>query len=132
MAREHPRYASTDWPEWEFIEFPKMVYPGSKDGGKTPDRDPKRPGVLLQAGVIVNDEAELRVALELAPAEAEDAAPAKPRLVEATGGAQRLATPDDDIKALRQQCDELGVTYDKKWGAGRLQDAIDTHNAPVV
>src|SRR5207245_434885 len=66
MARkEHPRYENCDFGDYEFAEWPMAIYPGSSDGGKTPDRDPRRPGVFLQPVVIVNSEEERRQVLGL-------------------------------------------------------------------
>ena len=124
MARqEHPRYASMEFPEWEYIEFPMMVYPGSKDGGKTPDRIPSKPGKFLQDPVTVNNEDELRAAL----------AGGDTLVKDDTTSAMRVKTPEDERLELVAEVERLGIQYDKRWGTARLQAALDEHNAePVV
>jgi hypothetical protein len=132
--REHPRYENTEWPEYEFREFPMMVYPGSKDGGKTPDPDPRRPGKFLQEAVTVASEDERRAALDLAPAEPESApAPKAPKLVQ-TGskGVSRLETPEDERTALLQAAETAGIMVDKSWSTARIQAAIDEARQEVV
>lgn len=132
--REHPRYENTDWPDYEFREFPMMVYPGSSDGGRTPDRDPKKPGAFLQDAIVVNNEAERRAALELEPEEAEEAPAArKAEFVETSSrGVRRLKTADDDRAEALEEADALGVQVDKSWSLARIQDAIDTHRAEAA
>lgn len=135
MARkEHPRYESTEWPDYEFHEFPMMVYPGSKDGGKTPDRDPSRPGKFLQTPVTVNSEEERRLALDIdAPVEPEREPERTRTLVDAGNGTQRLQTPEDERNDLMERLDTAGVQFDRRWGLARLQDAWDEHqNKEVV
>lgn len=133
--REHPRYENTEWDDYEFREYPMMIYPGSKDGGKTPDRDPTRPGRFLQEAVTVNSEAERLAALGLDEAEAEEAAPApvptKAKLIPTGKGTSRLQTPDDERAELLEQCETKGIQVDKTWSIARLQDALDTFNADV-
>lgn len=128
--REHPRYENTEWPDYEFHEFPMMVYPGSADGGKTPDRDKARPGKFLQQPVVVNSEEERRTVLEIDEPVERDA-PRAPSavLVEGPGGAKRLQTEDDERTALITEAETLGVQIDKRWSVIRIQDAIDTHKA---
>lgn len=36
---------------------------------------------------------------------------------------------DDDIEALRIKAESLGIKFDKRWGAKKLQEAIDGHNS---
>lgn len=134
MAREHPRYADTEWPEYEFHEFPMMVYPGSKDGGKTPDKHETKPGKFLQTGIIVNTEEERREVLGIdAEVPADRAFKSDPnKLVDAGGGAKRLATEADERAALLERAEVLGVTVDKRWSLARIEDAIQTHQAEVV
>ena len=121
--KEHPRYATTEWPDYEFNEYPMMVYPGSKDGGKTPDRDPCRPGVFLQAAVIVQNDEELKRVLASVDGGEEL------KTVKTAEGAVRLANDDDTKAALIEEAEALGVTIDKRWGVAKLQDAIDAHRA---
>jgi|ERR1700756_1329858 len=125
MAKEHPRYAASEWPDYEFQEWPMAIYPGSKDGGKTPDPHPTKPGVFLQECVIVQNEDERRLVLELDPQEPEaPRAPRKPTLVE-DNSVKRLQTDEDERKALLEEAEVLGVQVDKRWGIARIQDAID-------
>lgn len=137
MARkEHPRYENTIWEDYEFREFPMMIYPGSKDGGKTPDRDPTKPGKFLQTPVTVANQAEFEAVMGLATTEAEApkpaaaAAPAKAaKLVPASGGTQRLETEEDQRAELLEQAKVRGLQVDATWSVARIQDAIDTHDA---
>lgn len=130
--REHPRYENTEWDEYEYREFPMMVYPGSKDGGKTPDPNPRVPGQFLQKGVTVANEAERREVLELAPEDGAAPAPRKPRLIDgATKGTSRLETPEDERLELLQRAEVKGIKVDKTWSIARIQDAIDTFDADV-
>lgn len=132
--REHPRYENTEWPDYEFMEYPMMVYPGSNDGGKTPDPHPTRPGKFLQEGVIVKDEQERRDVLQIAdPVEQEAPRARKTQLVPtATKGVSRVKTEDDERAELLQEAETLGVQIDKSWSLARLQDAIDTHKQEAV
>lgn len=130
--REHPRYEHTEWPDYEFHEFPMMVYPGSNDGGKTPDPDPRRPGTFLQQAVCVNSEEERRAVLDIAdPVPPEAPAPASTTLVDNGAGTKRLQTEEDQRAELIQQAETLGVQIDKRWAVARIQDAIDAHRAKV-
>lgn len=129
MARkEHPRYENTEWPDYEFHEFPMMVYPGSADGGKTPDADPSKPGKFLQTPVTVHDEAERRAVLEIdTPVDPEPARAPSRALVDNGDGTQRLQTAEDERNELISKLETAGVQYDKRWGLARLQDAWDEH-----
>lgn len=132
--REHPRYENTEWPDYEFHEFPMMVYPGSKDGGKTPDRHPTRPGVFEQEAVTVHNEEERRQALGLDEEVGSDAAIlSKPLELLPTGkGTSRVKTANDERQELIERLTTAGVQHDKSWSVGRLQDAWDTHEAEGV
>lgn len=132
--REHPRYETTEWPDWSFEEWPMMVYPGSADGGKTPDRHPTKAGAFLQTPVIVHSEEERRAVLEIEePVEKEAARPVSTTLVDAGAGVKRLQTEDDQRLALITEAETLGVQIDKRWSVARMQDAIDTYkNAEPV
>ena len=127
MAKEHPRYADTEWPAWEFREYPMAVYPGSSDGGRTPDPNPDwNPGQKhskrwLQECVIVQNEEER---LQVLGGDA--------KTVTDSSGAQRVATEADERAALIAEADRLGVVIDKRWSLARIQDAIDSHKAEVV
>lgn len=131
--REHPRYENTEWPDYEFREFPMMLYPGSEDGGKTPDRHPTQPGKFLQDPVIVQNEEEARAVLGLA-AEGSKKAPEAPTLIDAAGsrGVRRVRTEADDKAAVLEEAEVLGLPVDKSWSIARIQDAIDTHKANPI
>lgn len=125
MAKEHPRYANADFPDYEYVEYPKMIYPGADDPRKPYDAK----GRPLQ-GIIVQNEAEEREAMGLEAPEAEAPAARTPRAVE-TGspGTKRMLTPADEKAELLEQANTLGVKVDKSWSLARIQDAIDTHQA---
>lgn len=87
-----------EFPDYEYSEYPKMVYPGSADG------KPKYNGRgQAEEGVIVNSAAE----------EAE---------VMSTGEAP--VREEDEQARLQVICENLGVKFDKRWGAARLVKAI--------
>lgn len=119
MAREHPRYANFEWPEYEFREFPLMIYPGSADGGKTPDplmrKGHRVPGKFVQDGVVVNSPEEMKLALESEDLETVE-----------EGGVTRIKTPEDERQELLGRAETAGVKVDKRWSATRIQDAIDS------
>lgn len=121
MAREHPRYADMEFPEYEWQEFPRMVYPGAPDQKKPYDKK----GRPLK-GVIVNDDAEMAAALGTV----EDAP--EPEFVPAAGGAERLKTAEDEKAELLEEAEVLGVQVDKRWGVAKIQDAIDAHKNDAV
>lgn len=132
MAKQHPRYEGTDWPEWEFREFPMMVYPGAADQ-KKPYGDDGRP----LAGVIVNtpEEADAALGIVREAPEPEVKAPAKPVEfvpAENTAGVQRVKTPEDEREELLAEAEQLGVVVDKRWSVARIQDAIDTKKADTT
>lgn len=145
MAKEHPRYEGTEWGGWEFQEFPMMVYPGAPDPKKPYDKHGKPlPGVIVQnveeaAAVMPKPEAEEAPAgaealapVAEAPAPVAEVPAAPVATVETSPGVSRLET-DEDVKVrLLAEAERLGVTVDKRWGVGRLQDAIDSADAAVV
>lgn len=114
MAKEHPRYALTDWPEWEFVEFPMMVYPhpGNPDIRK-PVYNPDRPGQLLSQGVTVNSEEELLAILDGAKTIKD-------------GDVVRIETDDDKRARLILQAEQTGVQVDKRWSLDKLEAALAT------
>lgn len=114
MRREHPLYEFTDWPEYEFREYPMMVYPGSEDNGKTPDRDDR--GRPVQKGVIVNSDEELRAVLS-ADAKTIPIGPEK-------NAPERVETPDDAKAAILEEAKKLGVEVDARWSIARIEQAI--------
>lgn len=111
-AKEHPRYQLTDWPDWEFVEFPMMVYPhpGNPDIRK-PVYNPERPGQLLSPGVTVNSEEELVALLEGAETVKD-------------GDKTRLLTEEDKRQALILKADQTGVKVDKTWSLDKLEAAL--------
>jgi hypothetical protein len=93
-----PIVPNIDFPDYEFVEYPKMVYPGSSDGKpKTNGKGQSEPGVL------VNNAAE----------EAE---------VMATGAAP--VRDEDEQARLQTLCEINGVQFDKRWGAAKLTKAL--------
>lgn len=115
MPREHPRYSAMaeSWPDYEYREYPLMVYPGAKDQAKPYDAK----GRPLK-GIVVNNDEERDEALgATAPETVQE------------GGVTRLKTEADDHAELLAQAEVMGVKVDKRWGVARLQDAIDTHRA---
>lgn len=127
MPRVHPRYSQMQekWDEeaaergWQ--EYPKMVYPGSKDGGKTPDRHPTRPGVFAQTPVLVNNEEEERAALG-----------GDVELTDAGDGTKTILTDEDKRQELIEKLTIAGVQFDKRWGLPKLEAAWEEHENPVV
>lgn len=119
--REHPRYAAMQ-EKWDaeaeergYREYPMMVYPGAKDQRKPYGADGKR-----LKGLVVQNEDERDRALGLG-----QYAQAAPAAVVDDGGVQRLSNPEDERLALIAKAEQLGVQIDKRWGAARIQDAID-------
>jgi len=121
MPREHPRYASMDFGDYEFHEFPMMVYPGANDPRKPYGAD----GKPLK-GIVVQSEEERDQVLGLG-AYAEKA---PPEMV-ADSGKERLRTPEDDRLELIAKAEALGVQIDKRWGAARLEEAISQAENPI-
>lgn len=115
-SREHPRYANFDWPDYEFREYPMMVYPGATDQKKPygPDGKPLK-------GVIVNSAEEAAEALmgDEAPALVPTDSP----------GTSRLETEEDRKLSAIAQAEALGVQVDKRWGLAKIEAAIDEHVA---
>lgn len=114
MAKEHPRYAGMEWPEPEFSEYPKMVYPK--------DKDPTVPAHLIKKlppgkaagpnqGVLVENQAEEELVMG--------------------GGA--IHHEVDQLEDLRQKLRTLDPTVqiDKRWGATKLQGLIDDAEAKL-
>jgi hypothetical protein len=137
--REHPRYENTEWPDYEFREYPKMVYPGATDPTK-----PYGPNGKPLKGIQVHNAEEERVALGLED-DGEEADTRKPATATkegalrggktvATGarGVERLRTDDDEKAEVVAEAETLGIKFDKAWSAARIQDAIDTYRAEVV
>jgi len=115
-----------EWPDYEFQEYPKMVYPGAKDQNKPYVTKPGRAFGKPLGGILVNNEEEERQALSL-PDEDDDS------LIE-TGapGTRRLVTEDDERTALIERADVLGVQVDKRWSTARLTAAIEAAQGEVV
>lgn len=124
--REHPRYENMEWPDWEYQEYPLMYYPGAPDQKKPYINAPGSAdhGKPLK-GVIVNNEEEHRQLIEgdrraagggdsgvvLAPTSAK--------------GVSRVRTEADEKAELIEEAESLGVTFDRRWGLAKLQEAID-------
>lgn len=114
MAKEHPRYAGMEWPEPDFSEYPKMVYPK--------DKDPRVPAHLikrlvtgkpagLNQGVLVENKAEEDLIM----------------------GGGVIHHEVDVLEDLRQKLRTLdpSVQIDKRWGATKLQGLIDEKEAEL-
>lgn len=137
--REHPRYENAEFPDYEFREYPKMVYPGADDPLKPYKTKGKLAGKPLD-GVLVRDEDEERRALNLETEEQEETGATRKALPTRGGktmptsakGVDRLRTDDDEREDLLQEAENLGLKVDKTWSLGRIQDAIDTHKNTVV
>lgn len=116
-----------EWPDYEFLEFPMMVYVDTKaqkvlqKPTDHPRWDPGNPRSKrwVQDEVIVHSEQELK---EL-KATVETGGELK-TVVSGPGVAPRLATAEDERQALLQEADVLGVQVDKRWGADKLKAAI--------
>lgn len=128
MAKEHPRYQFTEWPDYEFHEFPMMVYPGADDPLKPYDAKGK-----VLPGVIVNNAAEADTALGIDRSEEPEAGAPEPKpkagkaVPSASPGVSRMETEDDQHTALNEEAATLAIPkFDKSWSLARKQDAIDT------
>lgn len=100
VPREHPNYARMEFPEYEFREFPKMLYPSNADDPFTPVYTK---GVPCE-GIIVNDEEEqMAVLATLAPPVREA----------------------DERKRLIALAEVDGVTIDKRWSLAKITAAIE-------
>lgn len=126
MARkEHPLYENAEWPDYEFREFPMMVYPGARSP-KNPEyfsEDDELPrgkhvGDLKFVGVIVQNDEELDRVLGGAKTVTE-------------AGVTRVRTEEDDRQALIVKASQMGIQVDRRWGVSRLQTAIDEASAVV-
>lgn len=116
--REHPRYENMEWPDWEFREYPMMVYPGAKDPRKpeyeVADRGRNRGRTVLRfPGVVVKNDEELKAVLD-------GSAEFNP-----TSG--EILTEEDSRQALIRECMTQGLQIDKRWGVEKLQKALDDH-----
>lgn len=113
--REHPRYENMEWREWEYKEYPMMLYPGAEDPRKPEyhtDPRTKRPG-LKYPGVIVRSDEELDKVLTGAAE------------FDAVSG--ELLTEEDERKALISECELHGIKIDRRWNSDKLQKALDDH-----
>lgn len=136
--REHPRYENTEWPDYEFREYPKLVYPGAPDQSKPYGAN----GKPLK-GIQVNNPEEEREALGLdAPEGGEEADPKERRVSTSTRAGKTMQTSAKGVDRLRNEADEkeemiaeaeaLGVQIDKSWSPARIADAIETHKADAA
>lgn len=110
--REHPRYENMEWPDWEYIEFPMMIYPGAADP-RVPEYHINKKGrrVMTYPGVIVHSDEELDGVLK-----------GEIELDAVTG---EILTEEDTRKALIRECEIQGLLVDKRWGIPKLQAALD-------
>lgn len=141
MAKENPRYEHTVWPDWEYREFPMMVYPGAADPlvAEYITEGPRKGQPI--AGVIVKDAAEADEVLGIDRTDGAAAAPApkpeapryspKKKIVPTDSpGVSRVSTVADEHAELDAEAERLGIPkFDKSWSPARKQDAIDTFKA---
>lgn len=114
MAKEHPRYANMEWPDQEFQEYPKMVYPQKVDVSVSAHRIKRLiPGKSagLNQGVLVENKAEEDLIM----------------------GGGVIHHEVDVLEDLRQKLRTLdpSVQIDKRWGATKLQGLIDEKEAEL-
>lgn len=113
MAKEHPRYANTEWPDPEFQDYPRMVYPGGLDS-KVPAAQVKRllPGAKPgpNQGVIVNDPEEERIVM--------------------AGGV--IVREGDEKAELLNRAERLGARVDKRWGVEKLREVVEAAETEAV
>lgn len=115
MAKEHPRYAETEWEAWEFREYPLMVYPGAKDQSRPYDeRGKPLPGVIVHSA----EEAKRALGGEVSTVST------------SSKGVSRIETDDDSRERVIAEARELGIKFDKSWSVARIQDAIDSAKSP--
>ena len=87
-----------EFPDYEYREYPKMVYPGTKDG--KPEVNGKG---QAKKGVVVNNEAEE---------------------AEAMSTGETPVREGDEQARLQKLCEINGVQFDKRWGAPKLTKAL--------
>lgn len=105
MAKEHPRYANMEWPEPEFQDYPRMVYPAGVDVSVQATKVlPLRPGAkpILNQGVLVHNAEEERLVM--------------------AGGT--IIRETDEKADLLKRAELLGLRVDKRWGAEKILAAI--------
>lgn len=105
MAKEHPRYANMEWPEPEFQDYPRLIYPAGNDPTVQAARIlPLRPGAtpVINQGVLVHNAEEERMVMDGKP----------------------IIREIDEKADLLQRAAILGVRVDKRWGADKIQAAI--------
>ncbi len=92
------RYQKLNFPDYEYREYPKMVYPGSPDGKPvTNGLGQSEPGIT-----VLNAEEEASVMATKAPPVRES----------------------DERDRLQMICEVKQVKYDKRWGNDKLVAAI--------
>lgn len=111
MAREHPRYEATEWPEYEFREFPMVYYPTASDQMKPYDSKGKR-----LDGVTVQNQEELDRLLSNTAELQRTSSP----------GLKRVQTVEDAHAEAVVEAGQLGVKIDRRWGLERIQKEIAT------
>lgn len=137
MAKQHPRYAEMDFGDWEFNEWPMMIYPNAPNPLKPYDeRGRPLPGVIVQNQAEADEVLGIdRSAAEpLEGVEGNSATPAPRTAVPtASPGVSRLPTPEDEKAELIAEAERLGIQqFDRRWSIARMQDCIDTFKAEVV
>jgi hypothetical protein len=126
--REHPRYENMEWPDWEFQEYPMMYYPGAPNQKKPYIHAPGSVdhGKPLK-GVIVNNDEELKSLIEADRRAAAGEESGIELTATSAKGVSRVRTEADVKAELIEHCEAAGVTFDRRWGIAKLQEAIDEH-----
>lgn len=130
----HPLYSGHTFREYEFQEYPRMVYPGAENPKKPYSTEAGKGYGKPLPGVIVNDEEEESRALKLSQ---HFDAKHRPGNLERGGetvqtmakGVHRLVSEEDRRASLIQEADNLGVQIDKRWKADRIEAAIEAHKS---
>lgn len=93
------RYQKLNFPDYEYREFPKVVYPDGVDG------KPKTNGTgQAESGItVLNAEEEAAVMASKAPP----------------------VRASDELERLQAICEVKGIKYDKRWGHDRLVTTIE-------
>ena len=107
---QSPYYAGREWPEYKFVEYPKMV------NGVVVDNADREAEVLADAAIT-------------APAPVVDvsALMAQIAALKAQVAAQPMLDADGvDVRAeLIGQAEAHGISIDRRWGVDRLKSALN-------
>lgn len=119
-----PEYTYQEYPKWITLPDGKSLVVESaheehKLLGTSPNEEEEEPE-------FVGFKEDTPIIEETPIVESEEFAPIEP--VVSTDG----SVIEGDLDALRDQADSLGVIYDKRWGAVKLQQAIDSAKARGV